>query len=56
MKVKCNNCNDILTDEIHAYQICSCGKVSFDTYDTSPTKLYRILGNKEDVTVIDGEV
>ena len=50
MKIKCNNCNEILTDEIHSYQVCSCGKVAFDTSDV---KLYRILGNRNDYNILE---
>ncbi|MCD7872651.1 MAG: hypothetical protein LUG21_05030 [Clostridiales bacterium] len=38
-KVQCNYCKDILTNEIHGYQTCSCGKISFDTSDTSSIKM-----------------
>ena len=49
-KVKCKLCKTILTDEIHSFQTCKCGKVSFDT-DNS--QFYtRIVGNQEDYEII----
>lgn len=52
MKIQCKNCKDILSDEVHKYQNCSCGKIAFDTSDTTETKLYRILGNEKDYKII----
>lgn len=51
-KVQCKHCKDILTDDIHEYQVCSCGKVAFDTSDVSGIKMYRIVGNDEDTEII----
>lgn len=51
-KVQCKHCKDILTDDINEYQTCSCGKISFDTSDTTDVKMYRIVGNDEDVEII----
>lgn len=51
-KIQCRHCKDILTDDINEYQTCSCGKISFDTSDTTDVKMYRIVGNDEDVEII----
>ena len=51
-KVRCKYCKDILTDDIHEYQTCSCGRVSFDTSDISDIKMYRIIGNDTDMEII----
>lgn len=49
--VKCNICNDILSDNVKKFQTCSCGKVSVDTVKYP---YYRIIGNKESYTILKG--
>lgn len=50
-KIKCKNCQTILSDEIKAFQKCKCDKVMFDT---DKAEFYvRILGNQEDYEVIE---
>lgn len=49
-KIKCKNCQTILSDEIRGFQKCQCGKVMFDTDEV---EFYvRILGNQEDYEII----
>ena len=50
IKVKCKNCETILTTEIKSFQTCKCGKVKFDTDNVE--YYTRILGNEKDYEVI----
>lgn len=50
-QIKCRICQTILTDEIHTFQKCECGKVMFDTDNA---EFYvRIIGNEEDYEIIE---
>ena len=49
-KIKCKNCQTILSDEIKGFQKCKCSKVKFDTDNA---EFYvRIVGNEENYEII----
>ncbi len=49
-KIRCKNCQTILSDNIKSFQKCECGKVKFDT---EQAEFYtRIIGNQEDYEII----
>lgn len=50
-KVKCKICKAILTDDIHGFQKCKCGKLKFDTDEAE--YYTRIVGNQEDYEIIE---
>lgn len=50
-KVKCKSCETVLTDDIHAFQKCKCGKLKFDTDEAE--YYTRIIGNEEDYKIIE---